>query len=193
MFTYDQYEQLVHEVAKLLPGHFAVETNPDSWNWGTRFLDHEHSLGIFLSLDRDHKKIAVSGVIPRDDRGQMPYIRSVDSLAKISVSTSKSAYQIARDITKRFLPVWVPQLEQMLTDIKRSSSYHSKTEGMAAEIADLVGVKADKTKVSFYRSPYPVFTDTISSAEVHGDDVTLSLQLGYEETIALLKWMTNQR
>lgn len=187
--THDEFSRLIQMVGERLPGNWDFTTNQQSWNWGSTLFDAERSLGIFFSLTRDRSKIEISGTLPRDSEGQHAYIRHGETLPRIAVGSSKSAEQIARDIERRFLPAWLPRLEEMLQDIGRHEVYKTKTTSVADQIANLVKVKADGKKISFYRSPYPVFSESLSGAEVHGDDVTLELRLSHDHTLELLKWM----
>ena len=187
--THEEFSQLVQSVGEHLPGNWDFTTNQQSWNFGSTLFDIERSLGIFFSLTRDKSKIEISGILPRNSEGQLAYIRVGEMLPRIAVSSSKMAAQIARDIEKRFLPVWLPRLEVMLQDIGRQEAYKTKTTSIADRIAALVKVNADGKKVSFYRSPYPVFSESMSGAEVHGDDVALELNLPHESALELLKWM----
>jgi len=192
--SHEEFSQLIQAVGERLPGNWDFTTNPQSWNWGSTLFNviPTRSLGIFFSLTRDRSKIEISGILPRDSEGQHAYIRHGETLPRIAVSSSKSPEKIALDIERRFLPVWLPRLEEMLQDIARHDAYKTKTTSIADQIATLVKVKADGKKIPFYRSPYPVFAESTSGAEVHGDDVTLELRLSHEGAMTLLKWMIGQ-
>ena len=192
MLTQQEYTAKIQDVGERLPGNWSFDFNPDSWNWGCKLVDSRRDIGIFFSLDRDRKKIEISGMIPRDNKGQMPHIGMTEVLPKIRVSAAKTSAQIANDIEKRFLPVWLPRLAKMHEDIARSEDYRNKTKSLAERIAKVVQCKAEGKHISFYRSPFPVFNESMSSAEVHADDVTLELRLPPDDAVALLKWMTNQ-
>ena len=187
--SHEEFAQRIISVGELLPGNWDFKTNPESWNFGSTLFDTERSLGIFFSLTRDKSKIEISGVLPRNSEGQLAYIRHGEVLPRMAVSSSKMARQMARDIENRFLPVWLPRLGMMLQDIGQHEAYKTKTASIADQIAAVVKVAADGKKVSFYRSPYPVFSESLSGAEVHGDDVTLELNLPHESALELLKWM----
>jgi hypothetical protein len=111
----------------------------------------------------------------------------------ISVSASKSGEQIAR----RFLPVYLPILEKALETIEGHNAYHNKTTAMALKVAALVKVpwatgddKGSSKDVSFYHSPYPIFHEVpLSEAQISSDTVELKLQLDYETTLKVLKYL----
>lgn len=48
------------------------------------------------------------------------------------------------------------------------------------------GIDKDAKKVDFYHSPLKIFNETLSEAEVHGDDVELKLRLDYDTTLEVV-------
>jgi hypothetical protein len=187
--------ELIAEVGEFLGGSWDIIPNPEEWPMGAHLVDHD----IHASLYFNHHegKIHVSGDLPKDAKGEIPYVEGYGQLGKrmpsINASFNKTPEQIAKDIERRLMPEYMDILMKALSRIASSDSYHSKTEGFAGQIAKIVGVEAKGNKVDFYRSSHPVFSETISRAEVHDDDVELELRLSYGTTKKVLEFLISLR
>jgi hypothetical protein len=187
--------ELIADVGEHLAGNWEIIPNPDDWPMGAHLVDHD--LHADLYFNHHEGKIHVSSDLPKDAKGEIPYVEGYGQLGKrmpsINTSFNKSPEQIAKDIVRRLMPEYMDILMKALSRIASSDAYHSKTEGFAGQIAKLVGVEAKGNKVDFYRSPHPVLNETISRAEVHEDDVELELRLSYGMTMEVLKFLIARR
>ena len=189
------FVELIAGVGEHLAGNWEIIPNPDDWPMGAHLVDHD--LHADLYFNHHEGKIHVSSDLPKDAKGEIPYVEGYGQLGKrmpsINTSFNKSPEQIAKDIERRLMPEYMDILMKALSRIASSDAYHSKTEGFAGQIAKLVGVEAKGNKVDFYRSPHPVLNETISRAEVHEDDVELELRLSYGMTMEVLKFLIARR
>jgi hypothetical protein len=187
--------ELIAGVGEHLAGRWDIIPNPEEWPMGAHLVDPE--LHASLYFNHNEGKIHVSTVLPKDAKGEIPYVEGYGQFGKrmpsINVSFDKTPEQIAKEIERRLMPEYMDVLMKALTRIASSDSYHSKTEGFAEQIAKLVGVEAKGNKVDFYRSPHPLLNETISRAEVHDDDVELELRLSYGMTMEVLEFVINHR
>ena len=192
--SHTAFVELIAGVGEHLAGNWEIIPNPKEWPMGAHLKDPE--LHASLYFNHHEGKIHVSTDLPRDAKGEIPYVEGYGQLGKrmpsINISFSKTPQQIADDIERRLMPEYMDILMKALARIASSDAYHSKTEGFAGEIAKIVGVEAKGNKVDFYRSNLPVFCETISRAEVHDDDVELDLRLSYEDTLKVLKLLSRQ-
>ena len=189
------FVELIAGVGEHLTGTWEIIPNPEDWAMGARLVDPD--LHASLYFNHHEGKIHVSCDLPKDAKGEIPYVEGYGQFGKrmpsINTSFNKSPEQIAKDIERRLMPEYLDILMKALSRIASSDAYHSKTEGFAGQIAKLVGVEAKGNKVDFYRSPHPVLNETISRAEVHEDDVELELRLSYGMTMEVLKFLIARR
>ena len=187
--------ELIAGVGEHLAGNWEIIPNPDEWPMGAHLKDPE--LHASLYFNHHEGKIHVSTNLPTDAKGEIPYVEGYGQLGKrmpsINIAFSKTPQQIASDIERRLMPEYMSILMKALARIASSDAYHSKTEGFASEIAALVGVESKGNKVDFYRSPHPMFKETMGRAEVHDDDVALELRLSHEMTREVLKFLIRRR
>ena len=194
--------ELIAGVGEHLAGNWEIIPNPEEWPMGAHLVDPDLHASLYFNhhVQPGHVhvgKIRVSADLPKDAKGEIPYVEGYGQLGKrmpaINVSFDKTPQQIAKEIERRLMPEYMDILMKALSRIASSDAYHSKTEDFAEQIAKLVGVEAKGNKVDFYRSPHPVLNDTISRAEVHEDDVDLELHLSYGMTMKVLKILIDHR
>jgi hypothetical protein len=184
------FEQVAQELSAI-EGQWSWRPNPPDWSVGGYLEEETSGVVLYARLDKSDK-FRIRPDAPKDSRGQVPYVASKNP-PLINVSISKNPSLIASDINRRLLPNWLPTYEQALAAIQESNQYESSTSQVAAEIAKIVGVQVSQReprKVSFYRSPLPIFSETVGGAEVSGDSVKLELHLSHEDALALLRHMT---
>jgi hypothetical protein len=70
-----------------------------------------------------------------------PSIYSNQTVSSINVSVSKSPEQVAKDITRRLLPVYLPVLASMVAQRDESDRYRAERHVLATQVAALVGGK----------------------------------------------------
>jgi hypothetical protein len=134
-------------------------------------------------------------VAPKDSRDQVPYDVS-KNLPTINVGVTKTPTAIAKDIERRLLTVWEPRYKKALERIAESNEYVETSLSVVEKIAQVVGIPLPSRKpgdmhkrVSFDRSPHPIFSGLSSSAEILGDSVRLELVLAPDDAVTLLKFM----
>ena len=194
----DEMVALIEQVAEHLSGQWTVDPFPGDWGRGGAWL-REDRTGAILSIgesqiwaDRHKNLLAIGTDYPKERDGQS----SMQRRPRISVSASKSAQTIARDIERRLLPEYLPLLEKEISSTKARQSFEDKTTKIAKQIADLVHVKhkSRETSVDFYHSPYKIFQETMSRAEVVSEDaVEITLRVGSREALMLLNQIINGR
>ena len=187
--------ELIAGVGEHLAGNWELIPNPEEWPMGAHLVDPEAHANLYFN--HHEGKIHVSADLPKDAKGEIPYVEGYGQFGKrmpsINTSFNKTPEQIAKEIERRLMPEYMDILMKALSKIASSDSYHNKTEGFAEQIAKLVGVEAKGNKVNFYRSRHPVLNETISRAEVHEDDVELELRLSYGMTMEVLEFLINHR
>lgn len=189
------FVELIAGVGEHLAGNWEIIPNPEEWPMGAHLVDPEAHANLYFN--HHEGKIHVSADLPKDTKGEIPYVEGYGQFGKrmpsINTSFNKTPEQIAKEIERRLMPEYMDILMKALSKIASSDSYHNKTEGFAEQIAKLVGVEAKGNKVNFYRSRHPVLNETISRAEVHEDDVELELRLSYGMTMEVLEFLINHR
>lgn len=190
---------LAEQVAEALPGAWDVKPFPEDWGRIGAWLtdpDSKAQLAIGETQSRPSKGIVgpthgdgrldVSTDYPRDSQGNSAY----EPRPKITISSSKTGAQIAKDIERRLFPEYLPLLQKVLTRYHAYDEHEKNASAVAKQIADVVRVKHDPKSetVSFYHSPYPIFSETMSQVQVlGGDEVELTLRLDPDTAIDLLK------
>jgi hypothetical protein len=176
-------------------GVWSWKPNPENWAPGGHLVDLQSGMSLYTRIaERGKPAYQVKGEFPKDSRGQLPYVASKGT-PSINVSAAKPPARIAEDIARRLIPEWLPIFGQALDAINASNQYKSMVARTVATIIAITGGQAKRDHphdVSFYRSPLPVFSERTSGAEVHGDDVTLTLVLSHEDAIELLKAMAGK-
>ena len=187
---------LAEQVASHLDGSWSVDPFPDDWGRRGAWLREEG--GAILSLgesqalsERNKNRLTVGTDYPKEvNEHGYSYNRP-----RISVSGSKTGVQVAADIARRLLPEYLPILEKALKDLAGRRRYENATSAVAGQIAGLMKVpyssKGPKeTTVNFYHSPYHLFRETLSKAEIIGEDeVELSLRLSPRDALRLLNML----
>jgi hypothetical protein len=189
---------LGQQVASALPGTWTVTPFPEDWGRAGAYLRETESQAILILgesqeySERNKNKLSVQGDYPKDRDGHMTSARR----PKISVSGEKTGAQIARDVERRLLPEYLPILEKELAMNARWNESEDKAQDIAEQIARLVRVPRQprETTVHFYKSPYNIFRETMSRADVVGDnEVEITLRLSGENALMLLNQVIHGR
>lgn len=188
---------LAEEVVEHLDGEWAIEPFPADWGRLGAWLreDKEAILSIGetqVYADRNKSQLVVSTDYPRDRDGRT----SSQRRPKISVSTSKTGAQIAKDISRRLFPEYLPLLEKEIASTVAYNKHGDDSARLAQQIADLVQVSRSpkETTVSFYHSPYFIFKDTMSKAEVVGGNrVEITFDVNSETALKILNQLLHGR
>jgi hypothetical protein len=95
-------------------------------------------------------------------------------LPEISVSGTRGAAAIAKEIKRRFLPEYLPLLQKAITKRDEHASYEDKTRAnltvLAAIVNAAVPTERDRSTASFYHND-----KAYGDIQVSGDSVTLKL------------------
>ena len=113
-----------------------------------------------------------------------------------SVSTTKTGAQIAKDISRRLFPEYLPLLEKEIASTVAYNKREDDSARLAQQIADLVQVSHSpkETTVSFYHSPYLIFKNTMSRAEVvDGNRVEIAFDVASETALKILNQLLHGR
>jgi hypothetical protein len=188
---------LAEQIAEHLDGEWSVEPFPSDWGRKGAWL--RETGGSILNIgesqeysERNKNRLSVGTDYPKEhsERGFST------KRPKISVSATKTGAQIAADITRRLLPEYLPLLQEAFSGIKARQRYESTTTAIASQIAGLVKVPhaPKETTVSFYKSPYKIFRETMSEAKVYDEgEVEISLRLPPRDALRLLNMLVNGR
>jgi hypothetical protein len=194
------FVELIAKVGEHLAGNWDLIPNPEEWPMGAHLVDPSASASLYFC--HHEGKIHVSSDLPKNAKGETPYVSGYGQLGKrmpsINVSFDKTPQQIAKNIERRLLPEYLSILEKAVKQIADSDAYYNKTENFAKEIAQVIGVEAQGNKVDFYRSE-PASRDPKKvlkmrgEIEVHDDEVSLNLRLSYEVTKDVLEFLIRHR
>jgi len=120
----------------------------EGWKRSTRFdetdsswraeLEGPDNQVLFLSSTWGGKdRLFISGELVRySQSGDLPYGMSRPS---ITVSIEKSAQQVARDITKRLIPDYLPKLAEVLKRKAERETFESNRKSLADQVAEITG------------------------------------------------------
>lgn len=200
--TRNDFLDLIGEVGQNLPGNWELVPFPADYNWGGSLVNHEGQYQdatiVFSAGYVPHggscEKMEIRGELPKNAKGESPYIGYGKKMPAINVSTSKTGLQIAKDIERRFLPAYTELLMKAIETVQSEDAYYNKRDAMAIQIAQIVKVDKDRIsdgKVDFYRSPFHVFNETLAGAKVSDEDVELTVSLSYRDTLDVLRYLTN--
>src|SRR5262249_59313189 len=127
-------------------------------------LRHTEGYGFHLSNSWPQGRLTISGVWPHSATGEsfVPWSHR----AKITVTPRKTGRQIAHDITRRFLPVYLPQWREQSARRDRREAHEQQTNTGGRRPASPGGA-------AYHQKPpcphLPPRTHTPSGAEVTFD------------------------
>lgn len=136
----------LHALASKVAAAISTRTGQD-WRYDVPTDDPPYWVGIALGASEDapgirlqhsdrEKKLTVTGVFPRGDRGDYGPYRDRQS---IGISASKPVDAIARDIARRFLPDYLPAHAKALEAKRRDVADYGKGLAVAQALAALIG------------------------------------------------------
>jgi hypothetical protein len=162
--SHETLHTLGQAIASALGHEWIVATLPEGCRWIE--LRHTEGYGFHLSNSWPHGRLTISGVWPQSAKGDSfaPWSRR----AKISVTPRKTGGQIAHDITRRFLPVYLPQWREQSARRDQREAYDQQTHTVGRRLATQVGAEYHEDRRSTY---FHHGTVTMS-----GDEVTLNLR-----------------
>jgi hypothetical protein len=114
-------------------------------------------------------------------------------LPEISVSGTRGAAAIAKEITRRFLPEYLPLLQKAIDKRDTANSYEDKTRANLVVLAAIVNARIpaerDRSTTSFYHND-----KAYGDIQVSGDSVTLKLSsLTMQQAEQILTLLTEVR
>lgn len=162
-----------------------VEFYPDEdmrwYRWAILTKDAQ-KIRISNGTNGEEHKLHISGDFPRTIKGESVFYGI--SQSAINVSESKTPEQIARDLERRFLPVYLPELEKTVERVKETNIYYQKREANIEKLAKYFGVefKEDNQEPQIY--VYDKIKGLGSRIEAYGEDtVKFELELTPEMAI----------
>lgn len=136
-------------------------------------------------------KVSIRGQFPDDY--SLPY---GEKSPEISVSLSKSAEQIAKDIERRLFPEYEKMLDVANKRVDEHRAFEYKIANAARDIAATVGGvvegKGSNSIVRLYHSSK--LPETLGEIDIHGDDVVFDgVRVSYDEAEVMLKTLIKMR
>jgi hypothetical protein len=123
-------QKLAADVAAALSGSWTPLPQDTDGNWRA-YIVGENGEKLFLSNTWDGKgRIYVSGILPAN--------RTFSE--GITVAATKSATQIAGDVSRRLLPVYVLALDKAEIEIERENAAEAARLATIAEVEQIIGV-----------------------------------------------------
>lgn len=139
---------IARQVARLLGEgwSFQEKRTPDGRLCWWSEIWHKDGYGLHLSSDRTGKRLVVSGEWPKDAKGETyrpsSYSHSTDPQApEITVSKDRPADQIAKDITRRFLPAYLRAWTAMKERARASDEYEAAKGSLIDRLAVIPGMR----------------------------------------------------
>jgi len=136
-----EFKDTINQVATILK--MEVEFPPDEdmqWHRWAYLKKDYRSIRI---LNGDEHKLHISGDFPKSIKGEPSrYGSAID----INISASKTSEQMARDIERRLLPIYLPELEKAVNQVNQINRYHQKREANIQKMAEYFGVEFKEDK-----------------------------------------------
>ena len=128
-------------------------------------LIHEMGYGVWLNEPDRNGRVTVHGEWPQGRFGGAPW----GKIPTITVSSTKTPEQIARDITHRFLLAYLPLWQKQKEGQARAEQREAESLRVGRALAAIVGeeYQADRKRLSLAGG----------SAEISGGEVKLTLHL----------------
>ncbi len=136
-----EFKEKVNQVGTILKMSIEFPSDEDMrWN-KYAYLTKEHRNIRISNIDK--KKLHISGDFPKTEKGQYVHY---DQSPSINISDSKTPKQIARDIDKRLLPIYLPKLEKAINQINQINIYDQKRKANIQKMADYFQVEFQEDK-----------------------------------------------
>ena len=148
--------------------------------WAYLTKDHQ-KIRISNGTYQNEHKIHIAGDFPQSIKGESGRYGEPIS---INVSDSKAPEQIARDIEKRLLPIYLPELAKAVDQVNSTNLFHQKRKSNIQKMAEYFGVefKDDEREPSIY--VYDLIKGLGSRINVCGEDrIKFELELTPEMAI----------
>ncbi len=144
-----EFKDKVTKVGEILKMQIEFATDEDMhWNKRAYLIQDQRKIGIVNGDYQGKDKFHIFGVFPTTKKdGQRTYYGGDIS---INVSDTKTPEQIARDIERRFLPAYLPALEQSITQVLKANTYDQKRQANIQKMADYLGVEVRENLIYVY-------------------------------------------
>jgi hypothetical protein len=156
--SHDALLTLGQAIAAALGHEWTLTSLPEGCRWVE--LRHIEGYGFHLHNSWPRGRLTISGVWPHSATGES--FAPWGHRAKISVTPRKTGGQIASDITRRFLPVYLPQWREQSARKDQREAYDQQTHTLGRRLALQVGAEyhEDRRCLYFHRG-----TITVSGEE----------------------------
>src|SRR2546422_3223868 len=121
--SHDTLHALGQAIASALGHEWALTPLPEGCRWVE--LRHIEGYGFHLHNSWPQGRLTISGVWPHSATGES--FAPWGHRAKISVTPRKTGGQIASDITRRFLPAYLPQWREQSARRDQREAYDEQT------------------------------------------------------------------
>jgi len=165
----------------------AVEFPSDEdmrWNRRGHLIKDDQKIRISNGDYQNEHKLHIAGDFPTSIKGESGRYGEPIS---INVSDSKAPEQIARDIEKRLLPIYLPELAKAVDQVNATNLFHQKREANIKKMAEYFGVefKEDKEPSIWV---YDLIKGLGLRIEAHGEDnVKFELEITPERAIKVFE------
>jgi hypothetical protein len=151
-------------IAAALGTAWTLTPLPEGCRWVE--LRHTEGYGFHLHNSWPRGRPTITGVWPHSATGESfaPWGRP----AKITVTPHKTGRQIAHDITRRFLPAYLPQWREQSARRDQREAYEQQTHAVGRRLALQVGADYHEDRRCLY---FHHGTITVS-----GDEVTFNIR-----------------
>jgi hypothetical protein len=157
--SHDALYALGQAIAAALGTAWTLTPLPEGCRWVE--LRHTEGYGFHLSNSWPRGRLTISGLWPHSATGES--FAPWGHRAKITVTPIKTGAQIARDITRRFLPAYLPQWREQSARRDQREAHEQQTHAVGRRLATQIGAEyhEDRRCLSFHHG-----TLTVSGEEV---------------------------
>ena len=157
--SHDTLHALGQAIASALGHEWTLTPLPEGCRWVE--LRHIEGYGFHLGNSWPRGRLTISGVWPQSATGES--FAPWGHRAKISVTPRKTGGQIAHDITRRFLPVYLPQWREQSARRAQREAHDQQMHTVGRRLATQVGTeyREDRCCIYFHHG-----TITMSGTEV---------------------------
>ena len=177
-----EFKEKVGQVGAILEMTVEFPSDEDmKWNKFAYLIKEHQKIGIRHGGYQNASKFHIDGDFPRAENGGYSHYGQSPS---INVSDSKTPEQIARDIEKRLLPVYLPELEKAIKQVEQANVYDQKRRANIQKMADYFQVefREDNQGLSIYA--HDLIKGLGPRIEVYGENtVKFELELTPERAI----------
>ncbi len=180
-----EFKERIMQIGAALKMDVSFPSDEDMhWRKYAHLTKDQQDIGISNGDYQNEHKLHISGCFPRTIKGESG--RYSGGSIEINVSSSKTPEQVARDIERRFLPGYLPELEKAIEQVEKTNLYHQKRTENIQKMADYFGVKIEedgnRRDASIY--VYDVVKGLGSRIEAQGEDsIKFELEVTPEQAI----------